>query len=242
MKIHVYSLCWNEARMLPYYVRHYLPIAEKFYIYDDGSTDGSLELLEEYPNIIVRSFENRGDSFVLNSQKFANESWKSSRGQADWVIICNIDEHLYHPNLNIYLQYCHFQDITLIPTKGYQMIAETFPITQNRLCDEIAEGMPWEQMDKLAIFNPNAIEEINYSVGRHKAYPKGRVLYPENVEVKLLHYKYLGLDYLVERNAELKNGLKEQDIKMRWGHKYLWELQRTEDDFNYVKSNAVRVI
>lgn len=211
-------------------------------LYDDGSTDGSLELLSSYANVAIQPFANDGNSFVLSSQKFANQAWKKSRGKADWVIICNIDEHLYHPNLLGYLKHCHSQDITVIPTQGYQMISETFPTTEGRLCDVIIRGMPWKQMDKLAIFNPNAIEEINYAVGRHAASPEGQVIYPKTTSVKLLHYKYLGLDYLLERHAELKTGLKAQDIKMRWGHKYLWDRETTEDDFNHVRNNSVSVI
>lgn len=228
--------------MLPYYLRHYQAIASHFFIYDDQSTDGSLEILSNYDNVTIQPFVNEGYSFVLNGQKFANQAWKQSRGKADWVIICNIDEHLYHPNLENYLQQCYSQGITVIPAQGYQMISESFPTTDGRLCDVITRGMPWSLMDKLIIFNPNLIEEINYVPGRHNAYPQGRVISPRTTELKLLHYKYLGLDYLLKRHAVLKTGLKSLDVNMNWGHQYLWDRQTTEDDFIHVKNNAIEVI
>jgi len=242
MKIHIHSLCWNEARMLPYYMRHYQPIAEKIFIYDDSSTDDSLDILKGYSNVVIEKFENIGDSFVSNAQTFSNECWKTSRGKADWVIVCNIDEHLYHKDLVAYLQYCSTQGITAIPAQGYQMISEHFPIVDGRLCDSVLQGMPWEEMSKLLIFNPNAIEEINYEVGRHKALPTGAVTYPETTEVKLLHYKYLGLDYLITRHAELRTGLKSVDIEKRWGYQYLWNQDETVEEFNSVKERAVDVM
>ncbi len=228
--------------MLPYYLRHYQPIAEKFFIYDDGSTDGSLEILSSYDNVTIQPFVNEGYSFVLNSQKMANQAWKQSRGKADWVIICNIDEHVYHPDLENYLQHCYSQGITIISAQGYQMISESFPTTDGLLCNAITRGMPWGLMNKVVIFNPNLIEEINYTVGRHTASPKGQVIYPEATEVKLLHYKYLGLDYLLKRHAALKIGLKPLDIEMKWGRQYLWDRETTENDFIHVNNNAVEVI
>ena len=42
-------------------------------------------------------------------------------------------------------------------------------------------------MDKPQIFNPNAIQEINFTPGRHNAYPTGNVVKPQENEVLLLH-------------------------------------------------------
>ena len=45
--------------------------------------------------------------------------------------------------------------------------------------------------------------------------------WPEEPEVALLHYKYVGFDYMVRRNAMLATGLKSRDHAMRWGAHYL---------------------
>jgi hypothetical protein len=86
MRVHVYSLCWNEHRMLPYYFRHYRPVAERFFILDDGSTDGSDLMLESQPDADLGRFSKEPESFVLSARRFYNEGWKRSRGQADWVV------------------------------------------------------------------------------------------------------------------------------------------------------------
>ena len=51
MRLHLYALCWNEGRMLPYFFRHYRSLVERFFIFDDGSTDGSLEFLRAQPDV-----------------------------------------------------------------------------------------------------------------------------------------------------------------------------------------------
>src|SRR5262245_9842041 len=95
---HLSCLCWNEAPMLPYFFRHYDPLVDRYFVYDDGSTDGSRELLRQHPKVSLRSFESSGDSFVDSARSFYDTAWQESRGQADWVMLVNIDEHLHHPD------------------------------------------------------------------------------------------------------------------------------------------------
>jgi len=51
MEVHLFALCWNECSTLPFFFRHYDRIVSKYFIYDNGSTDGSVEFLSrETPN------------------------------------------------------------------------------------------------------------------------------------------------------------------------------------------------
>ncbi|MDJ0582176.1 glycosyltransferase family 2 protein [Crocosphaera sp.] len=232
--------------MLPYYMNHYQSIAERFIILDDSSSDGSVGLLKSYPNVELGKFRNRNNlfvrSFVKNALKFYNDYWKKSRGKADWVIICNVDEHLYHQDIVSYLKYCQEEGITILPSKGYEMISEEFPDFQGRLCDNLVEGMPVRKLGKMAIFNPNEIEEMNYVPGRHEANPTGNVVFPDQSEIKLLHYKYLGFDYLKQRYKELKTGLRLWDILKKFGYHYQKDEQALRGDFERIKNNAIPVI
>ena len=44
-RIHVYVVCWNEMDILPFCVDYWKRYAEKVVVYDNGSTDGSLEFM-----------------------------------------------------------------------------------------------------------------------------------------------------------------------------------------------------
>ncbi|MGB5596866.1 MAG: glycosyltransferase family 2 protein [Crocosphaera sp.] len=232
--------------MIPYFMRHYQPIANSFIILDDNSTDGSVELLQNYPNVELGRFHNRRNffvnSFVKNALKFYNNYWKRSRGKADWVIICNIDEHLYHRDLVGYLEHCQQEGITIVPSQGYEMISNEFPKLEGRLCDSVVQGKPVKKLGKIAIFNPNEIEEINYVPGRHEAAPTGNIRFPEQSEIKLLHYKYLGIDYLKKRYAELKTGLRLGDLLKKFGYQYHWDTEQIEAKFKSIQENAITVI
>ena len=82
MKIDLYTLCWNDADMLPFFFRHYDRFVTRYFIFDEGSTDASLLILRSHPNVEIHRFV-RVDpaSFALSEQALSNECWKASRGR-----------------------------------------------------------------------------------------------------------------------------------------------------------------
>ena len=206
--------------MIPYFLRHYNDIVDKFFIFDNGSTDGSLERLAGDERVSVAHWDVQGESFVAEACRINNESWKQSRGCADWVIVVDIDEHLYHPDLRNYLGYCSQNGVTAIKPVGYDMVADVFPTEDQPLWRLVTQGVRSISFDKLSIFDPAAIQEINYHVGRHESAPRGRIAWEKKPQVRLLHYKRLGADYLVERGRILSKGIRPGDIASNWGTHY----------------------
>ena len=56
MTIHLYAICWNEIRLLRFFFRHYDSLVDRFVMFDDGSTDGTIEYLRGKPKVEVRPF------------------------------------------------------------------------------------------------------------------------------------------------------------------------------------------
>jgi glycosyltransferase involved in cell wall biosynthesis len=242
MTVHHYAITWNEARVLGFFFRHYDAVVDRYVIFDDGSTDGTLEMLRAHPKVELRRFERRDpDSLVLSMLAVYNEVWKESRGRADWVFVTNIDEHLYHPRLADYLADCRRDGVTAIPALGYQMVSETFPPASATLCETVRQGAAFDSMSKLQIFNPDAIREINYAPGRHTARPRGRIRWPERDEVLNLHYKFLERDYVRQRHAALGRGLGKTDLRERFAVKYLWDSDKLDRSWNAFARRAVDV-
>jgi hypothetical protein len=239
----VYSLCWNEVRLLPHYLKHYGSIAERFIIHDDGSTDGSWEMLVDRSDVdLVRFVSQVPDSFVLSALYFWNEAWKQSRGQAKWVVLCNIDEFVYHPDLLGYLERMHQGGVTVVPNQGFEMVSDTFPEPDVPLTQQVRRGVPSVFYSKLAVFDPNAIEDVNYDLGRHSAEPSGRVVYPEKTEVSLLHFKSLGFDYLRARQAELGARMRAVDISNEFGYQYRYDATKLRRELASMCENAQDVL
>ncbi len=242
MIIHLYALCWNEEKMLPHFLRHYENMVDTFFIFDNGSDDASIRLLEAHPKVTLNRFKVTGDSFVLDALYFYNNIWKQSRGIADWVILCNVDEHLYHPEWHNLLKKSMKRKITLLPATGYQMISATFPAHDCWIMQHVRYGFRDSQWNKIACFNPMEIEEINFTPGRHEANPAGNVRYPEKTRIKLLHYKYMGLPYIIKRYAELGARLTLKDQEKNFGHQYFDDPADLELEFKKNMARAKPVI
>ncbi len=244
MRIDLYAVCWNDADMLGFFFRHYDQFVQRYVIFDDGSTDRSLEILHANPKVEVRSAALRSgnsDSLVLPRLQVLESSWKESRGIADWIIIADIDEHLYHPHLLAYLRDCKNQGITMIPALGYQMLSHTFPRSDQLLCENLTMGAPWVKMNKLGIFSPDAIEEVNFALGRHTARPTGNVLAPDRDELLLLHYKYLGLERTQRRHEECAPRLQKMELENGWCHRWLWSREQLQKDWKNFERDIIDI-
>ena len=178
--------------MLPFFFLHYDKLVQPYIIYDDASTDNSQEILRLNPKVELRPMPPYSDpeSRISSALALQETCWRESRGIADWVIVTDIDEHLYHPDVYGYLAQCHTQGVTIIPALGYQMLAEQFPEHNTLLCQSLTRGACDELYSKLNIFSPNEIEAVNYTPGRHTATPTGRVVLPARDELLLLHYSH----------------------------------------------------
>lgn len=210
--------------MLGFMFRNYDDLVQRYVVYDDGSTDGSLDILAAHPKVEIRdqaAYRNPS-SRILAALSLLETCWHESRGRADWVIVCDIDEHLYHPRIDLYLSACKRAGITIIPALGYQMIADEFPPQGIRLSNSLTMGAPFEDMNKLAIFSPDDVDATLCQPGRHKAAPVGRIVAPLRDELLLLHYKYMGFKRTMQRHQQYRTRQLLTDISNDWGYQYRW--------------------
>jgi hypothetical protein len=239
--IHLYCLCWNERKMLPFFFRHYDELVDQYFIFDNGSTDGTLEILAAHDRVLVESFNTQGDSFVETERRLSDIMWQGSRGAADWVIVVDVDEHLSHGDFRGYLGRCRSEGVTFIAAAGYEMLSKDFPAPDTKLSDSITLGVASSTYSKPCVFDPTQITKTNFAPGRHYADPEGRVVWPKKQELTLLHYKRLGLEYIKSRSIELRAGLRSGDIERFWGSHYLHSAETIEAEFRHMMAIAERV-
>ncbi len=242
MNVDMYLLVWNNADMLDFMFRHYDPIVRRYVAFDDGSTDGSLEILRAHPRVEIRALPplEIAGSHVLRALGVWETCWRETSGDADWVIIADVDEHLHHPDLMGYLGRCLGEGVTIIPALGYQMLSDALPAT-GRLCDQVTRGAPWAQMSKLGAFAPRAIDALNYGPGRHQARLTGRLVAPVRDELLLLHYKYLGFERVLRQIEQARERLTDVDRSAGHGHRWRFSRRRLMRDWRAFEARAVDV-
>ena len=196
--VHYYAVCWNEEVMLPFMFQHYDHFVNHYTIYDNYSDDRSEEIIRSHPKTEIKKFSMGGQINDLIYQDIKNNCWKRSRGKADWVIVCDMDEFLYHDNMAETLKKLSCRNQTIVKPVGYNMYSETYPISDKPLTQQIQQGVRDKWFDKCICFDPHAVVEINYRPGAHECYPIGRIKRC-TYEFKLLHYKNISLEFILSR-------------------------------------------
>lgn len=217
--------------MLPYFLRHYGQFCESIVVYDNGSDDGSQEIVAAHPLCQLRQIESGDEYHEGTLLEVKGQRWKESRGQADWVICCDIDEFLFHPCLLGFLEECQREGVTMLLPTGWQMVSLQFPKTVRQIYDEVQTGYPDISYSKPVIFRPDAIQEINYAPGCHTASPVGTVKERSDAMLKLLHFRFLEFDYVVSRYAEMSRRSSQYNRLRGYGTHYFQSAEQLEAQF-----------
>lgn len=241
--VYLYATCWNEEMILPYMFNHYDRIVDKFFIYDNHSTDSSAELIRSNRKAEIREYapEKIDDDALRN---FKNQCWKEARGKADFVIVCDIDEFLFHPDLEGSVSRLSKGAYSICHPQGYEMCSENFPAykTGMMLTDSVKDGVKSEFYSKCVLFDPHRIVDINYVHGAHKCKPVGIVYEYDDSDLKLLHYKYLGLDNVISRYGLMSRRLSENNLWNGLGKHYTRNVSQITEVFDSLKRNSTRII
>jgi glycosyltransferase involved in cell wall biosynthesis len=215
--------------MLPLVFEYYDRFVDKFIIYDNYSTDGSESIIESYSNAEIRKFHSNGFNDVVQNE-IKNNCWKKSRGKADFVIVCDVDEVLYHPRIMEVLSNMQKEKVSIPAIDGFNMYSDGFPTEGKIITEQIKTGVPDAAYSKNIIFDPHRIVEIGNTPGGHTSSPLGIVEKGE-IHLKLLHYKNLGGDYLLKRHRLLAERLSETNIKEGLGVHLLYPEEKVLQSF-----------
>jgi hypothetical protein len=242
--VHAYFLCYNESNILPNLINYYSKFCEKIHIIDNHSTDNSKEIVESFVNTEFTTFDSEDGFNDKSNIEVKNNVWKQSRGVADYVILGDTDEFLYHENMNNFLIDSHRNGVTIFKPEGHHMIAnEDFMLsTDEDLLDSVKEGVRTPVLDKPMMFDCNQINEINYGFGAHSANPTGKVTPLVDPSLKMLHYKFLGINDYLYKNKIRGERLSSFNKQHNFGTYYLASEEEIRKDYKLYLSKRVKLL
>lgn len=203
-----FIIAWNEQDSIHLTIQHLKTFCDKITVYDNFSTDDTPEICASM-GCAVSQFGTPGELNDVHYTNLKNSCWKGSG--ADWVLVCDMDEILYHSDLKFILKQDKLYGSTIFKTRGFNMISNEMPLTSWL---DIQTGVPDKSYSKLVIFDPKAITDINYIHGCHEAKPAGRLTWG-SVELPLLHYRCVGgVERLINRHKLYAPRL--SDVNRRW--------------------------
>jgi len=242
--VHAYFLCYNEEYILPHLLDYYSDFCEKIYILDNQSTDRSRQIVQSYSNTEIITWDSKRqvrDDLYL---ELKNSVWKKSRGVADFVIVGDADEFLYHEDIEDFLIKSKKEGYTIFKPEGYHMIGDEDLILspEDDIFEKVTEGIRGSSNDKLMLFDCNKIFEINYLFGCHQANPIGDIKIYNSSDLKMLHYKYLGLNDFIPKQRARGQRLSEFNKRNGLGMYYLYDEKKHKDEYKIFIEKRTKVI
>jgi glycosyltransferase involved in cell wall biosynthesis len=242
--VHAFFLCYNEENILPHLLRHYLSFCERVTILDNNSTDRSVEIVNSFPNTDVIPYDSNNEFHDGVHVNLKNHVWKSSVGYADYVILGDTDEFLYHENMIDFLIDAKEKGITLFKPEGYHMVAdENFKLNaDDNIFEMVKKGVRTPVLDKPMIFDCNKIININYGFGCHSAQPQGEIIVSTDPSLKMLHYKFLGIKNHLLKHKIRGERLSQFNKQNGFGLYYLFNLDEQKADYESYLNKRVQIL
>jgi len=236
LRFHVYALCFNESRLLPYFFHHYRE-AEQIFIVDNDSTDNSVEIVKKYNRTVI-PFHTDHKFDDTTHQKIKNEVWKQSRGKCDYIIVQDLDEFLFFPSSPYSVKQSLFeykkQNIYWIQCVGYEMYCsdnDFSRIPDNRhIIEYVQQGFKnSNEYNKPLVFSPDHISETRFFPGQHDWSPVASPSLTQhfvkgiknNPDALLLHFKHMGKEWELSRRIVMRDRMSDLNKKKGFGHEYM---------------------
>ena len=240
MEIEAYILVHNEERLMPYIMRHYSQFA-KVVILENNSTDRSVDIAHSMGATIWK-YDIFDDKDELTLLDIRNNCWKDSK--ADWVIVVDADEFVYHPRLIKVLEKTN--KTAFIPV-FYNMFSDTFPITDGQIYEEVQYGSRGDEWDKalnkkMNLFKPSELTEINYGPGCHTTKPEGNVKIGKLKSLMTLHMRFLSRQYVIDNYKMQAQRISPINKENNWSGHYEWSEEVINKFFDDRIPNLIKVL
>lgn len=237
MKLIGMTLCYNESQMIPYIMPYYERMGfDKLIVYDNESTDNSVELLKKYPFVEVRTFHTGLKRNSIQSELKSN-IWKEFYKDPDtWMFISDFDEVLYYKgDFRAFLEQKNKEGYTYLNQQMLELVSDEMPdISDGHLVHEkCIGGVFWEKKYgcKMTLFKVSKTTALTYCPGAHNC--KWETKLPKkslnNKGIISFHIKYIGYDYIAEKMKRAAARRSEEDVKKRYGYQY--EKLKKDDEF-----------
>ena len=160
------------------------------------------------------------------------------------MVVCDFDETIYSKNILKELFDMKQKGFTIWSHKTFDMITDEFPAYNGELMHEIVKTgiLSDKGWGKNLLFNPNDISEINYNHGAHICSPSGNLSYYTNNNIYMFHFKYLSIQYVINKYRMYQNRLSDLNKRYGWGVQYNYDDNRISDEFNNMFNKKINTL
>jgi len=240
-RIHVYTVCWNEERMLPFFLDHYARFAERIVVFDNGSTDRTAEIARAHPRCEWRPYDTGGELDERNLLRVKNEAWKEHRGESDWAIAVDADELVTFGGLDplAVAAACDARGLSVVQPIGYNIVLDAAGALPEPGGPPLVEahhlGVHKKKYSKPCMWSTRRVESIAFGPGAHDGVFVPRPRTHRDLRIRLYHYRYLGLGPMLARHRLYAARLSQTNKEKRFGYEYTRPEARIRAEYEAVE-------
>ena len=246
---------FNEAYLLPWWLKHHLDLFDHGILIDHGSTDGSADIVRELaPHwALVRSRLPRFDAYLTDFEVMQYE-----QGIPGWKVALNVTEFLM-PSvpLDVITHELTKMGRSGCAASGFLIIDDqptilpnpdrSLPAQKHWGIDDNIELTPEIRRDLgLPIFVErnrffHSLEVGMYHPGRHQSF------HPDSnfrlLDLMVFHFAYAPWnDDFIRRKTQIASKLKPEDIERQWGIQHLRKVDALQVDYAKIRQSAVNLM
>lgn len=225
LKVCWITLCKNEEDIIPFCIQYWKRIADKVVVFDNFSTDKSIELLSKHDWIEIRYFESDGQNDVIQ-KTIKEQAYLQYKDSYDIIIISDMDEVFYFDDFKAPVEQMINEGYSCMMTSIFSLCEDYKPIYEeekllHQLCHKFylqkMNHMPYfDKFSKISFFNTKLVDSINMSVGQHYVYtnPRDKMQVLHSLGGFCIHIdKGLGEDFYVNKRKKMADNLSETNKK-----------------------------
>lgn len=229
--VHAYVICYNEEDIIEHTLTHYSSFCSKIFLFDNGSTDSTLQKASKFKKVKVINFDTGGKKnnkyhSYIKSEEYKNYSRKGGQFTeevADWIICVDSDELIYHPRILDVLAEYDLDGVTVPQITGFNIVGEKELTDSPSIIDQYDMAVREPIFDKRAVFKCSF--NMPNSPGCHpygSAFKYMQEMHDYKTSNKhklaLLHYKHIGSRLLETAKTNLSRFDETQITRNEKGH------------------------
>ena len=247
-KVYWVVLCKNEEDIIPFCIQYWYRMADKVIVYDNHSTDSSVELLSKYDWIEIRTFDSDGQNDVLQKE-VKERAYLEFKDECSILIISDMDEVFYFNDFKAVGSVLIDEGYNCMVTPIYSLCEDEKPIyDDSKLLHQICHKFykqkmnhmqGFEEYSKISIFNTKITDSVNMSVGQHyvNTVPSMRIMLTYNGFC--LHIdKGMSKEFFISKRQKMGANLSEVNKKNGMCIEYLKSIEELEKEYETKQKNS----
>lgn len=248
MKICWITLCKNEMDILPFVRKYWERISADVIVYDNGSTDGSLEYLSSISYVTIRHFDSDGHNDIIHKE-VKERAYLEYKDKYDIIIITDMDEVFFFDDFEAVSEAFIDGGYNILMTPIISL-CEDFkpPYSEDKYLHQLCHKFYRQRMNhmkgfddfsKLSIFNTKVTDKVEMSVGQHyvKTSPDMKIMLSNN-GFNLHVDKGFGLDYKYKVRQRMYANLSDTNKRYGMAIEYADSYEKLEMEYKNNQKNS----